>query len=263
MAQNTAQYRVLIADDEAPARRELKRLLQADRSLVVVAEAENGQDAYVEALQKRPEIIFLDIQMPAMTGIEVASGFLAHNYFPLIIFVTAYDEYALTAFEVHAVDYILKPVRKERFDAVLQRIHACMTGQAPQDSEERIRQVIAALGNGQQKTSTPRISVYQGERILPIRTDEIIYAEASGRSCTIRTKDGLFNTGYLMCELQEILPASLFFLCHRSYLVNLDRIDSVELWINSTYRLKMAHCDTLIPVSRGNTNELKRILNLP
>ena len=262
MAQNSIQHRVLIADDEAPARRELKRLLQTDPSLILVAEAENGLDAYTKAMQFQPEVVFLDIQMPAMTGIEIAEGFLANRYFPLIVFVTAYDAYAVKAFEVHAIDYILKPVRKERFDLVLQRLHAQLNEQTPQNAEERLLLLLTSLKGRTQDTAASRISLYQGERILPIKTDEIIYAEAFGRSCRVMTKDGLFTTGYPMHELQQILPTSLFFLCHRSYLVNLDCIESVELWMNSTYRLKMAHCDTLIPVSRGSTNALKHLLHL-
>ncbi|MDD3903863.1 MAG: response regulator transcription factor [Spirochaetia bacterium] len=262
MAQNTTQYRVLIADDEAPARRELKRLLQADHSLVLVAEAENGLDAYTKALQLRPDVVFLDIQMPAMTGIETAQGFVSNGYFPLIVFVTAYDEYAVKAFEVHAIDYILKPVRKERFDMVLQRIHAQLNEEIEQSAEQRLLLLLSSLKGQPQADLASRISVYQGERIIPIRTDEIIYAEAFGRTCRVKTKEGLFTTGYPMYELQKILSPSLFFLCHRSYLVNLDCIESIELWVNSTYRLKMMHCDTLIPVSRGSTGELKQLLHL-
>src|SRR5690554_6281544 len=113
MAENPMQHRVLIADDEAPARRELRRLLSVDPSLVVVGEAQNGLDAFTQAMALRPDIVFLDIQMPALTGIETAEQFLANHYYPLIVFVTAYDAYAVKAFELHAIDYILKPVRKE------------------------------------------------------------------------------------------------------------------------------------------------------
>ncbi len=263
MAENPMQYRVLIADDEAPARRELKRLLHTDSSLVLVGEAENGLDAFTKALQLRPEIVFLDIQMPAMTGIETAQKFLENRYFPLVVFVTAFDSYAVKAFELHAIDYILKPVRKERMDMVLKRIHAQLGEQTPQDAENRLLKLLNSLTKTNQNPSVPRISLYQGERIIPIRTDEIIYAEAFGRTCRVKTKSGLFTTGYPLYELQELLPSSAFFLCHRSYLVNLDYIESVELWVNSTYRLKMAHCDTLLPVSRSSSNELKRLLHLP
>ncbi|MBI9096219.1 MAG: response regulator transcription factor [Sphaerochaeta sp.] len=259
MAQNSSQHRVLIADDEAPARRELKRLLQADPSLELVGEADNGLDAFTKAMQLRPEIIFLDIQMPAMSGIETAQGFLANHYYPLIVFVTAYDEYAVKAFELHAIDYILKPVRKQRFAMVLKRIHEQLHEQGPEAAQSRLLQLIQSL-----KESSPvsRISLYQGEKIIPIRTDQIIYAEASGRSCTVMTSKGLFTSAYRMHELEDILSTSHFFLCHRSYLVNLDFLESVELWVNSTYRLKMAHCDTLIPVSRNSTSELKQLLHL-
>jgi len=259
MAQNSSQHRVLIADDEAPARRELKRLLQVDPSLELIGEADNGFDAFTKAMQLRPEIIFMDIQMPAMSGIETAQRFLANHYFPLIVFVTAYDEYAVKAFELHAIDYILKPVRKQRFARVLKRIHEQLNEQGPEEAQSRLLLLIQSL-----KDAAPvsRISLYQGEKIIPIRTDQIIYAEACGRSCTVMTSKGLFSSAYRMHELQDILCSSHFFLCHRSYLVNLDYLESVELWVNSTYRLKMAHCDTLIPVSRNSTNELKVLLHL-
>jgi DNA-binding LytR/AlgR family response regulator len=111
-------------------------------------------------------------------------------------------------------------------------------------------------------SSVSWISLYQGEKIIPIRTDQIIYAEAFGRSCKVMTKEGLYCTAYRMHELQAILPSVHFFLCHRSYLINLEYLESVELWVNSTYRLKMKYCDTLIPVSRNSTSELKRLLHL-
>ncbi len=262
MAENPMQHRVLIADDEAPARRELKRLLFVDPSLVVVGEAENGVDAFNVAMKLRPDIVFLDIQMPAMTGIETAEKFLADHYYPLIVFVTAYDAYAVKAFELHAIDYILKPVRKERLDMVLKRIHSQLDAHAPQDEQERLLKLISSLQEGRQSNPACRIALYQGDKIIPIRTDEIIYAEASGRCCKVMTKDGLFSTAYSMHELQEILPSSRFFPCHRSYLVNLDCIESVELWVNSTYRLKMTGCDTLVPVSRSSTAVLKQFLHL-
>lgn len=262
MAENSTQHRVLIADDEAPARRELMRLLSVDPTLVVIGEAENGLDAFTQALALRPDIVFLDIQMPAMTGIEIAEKFLANRYFPLIVFVTAYDTYAVKAFELHAIDYILKPIRKERLDMVLKRIHAQLSDAPPLESQERLLRLLSSLKEGAQPNPTCRIALYQGEKIIPIRFEEIIYAEASGRSCKVMTKDGLYPTAYSMYELQEILPSSRFFLCHRSYLVNLDAIESVELWVNSTYRLKLANCDTLVPVSRSNTAALKQFLHL-
>lgn len=262
MAENPMQHRVLIADDEAPARRELKRLLGVDASLVVVGEAENGLDAFKVAMTLRPDIVFLDIQMPALTGIETAEMFLANRYYPLIVFVTAYDAYAVKAFELHAIDYILKPVRKERLDMVLKRIHTQLDSQEPQEGQERLLRLISSLKEESQPTPVCRIALYQGDKIIPIRTDEIIYAEAYGRSCRVMTKDGLFTTTYSMHELQDILPSSRFFSCHRSYLVNLDCIESVELWVNSTYRLKMTGCDTLVPVSRSSTAALKQFLHL-
>lgn len=262
MAENSMQHRVLIADDEAPARRELKRLLAVDPSLLVVGEAENGLDAFKAAMKLRPDIVFLDIQMPALTGIETAEMFLANRYYPLVVFVTAFDSYAVKAFELHAIDYILKPVRKERLDMVLRRIHTQLDDAHPQDGQERLLRLISSLQQGNQPSPVSRIALYQGDKIIPIRTDEIIYAEASGRSCKVMTKDGLFTTTYSMHELQEILPSSRFFSCHRSYLVNLDCIESVELWVNSTYRLKMTGCDTLVPVSRSCTTALKQFLHL-
>ncbi len=262
MAENSMQYRVLIADDEAPARRELKRLLCVDSSLEVIAEADNGLDAFTQAMALRPDVVFLDIQMPAMTGIETAEKFLANHYFPLIVFVTAYDTYAVKAFELHAIDYILKPVHKERLDMVLKRIHVQLSDASPQVDQERLLRLLDFLKEDTQQNPPRRIALYQGDKIIPIRIDEIIYAEACGRSCKVMTKEGFYPTAYSMHELQEILPASNFFLCHRSYLINLDAIESVELWVNSTYRLKMTNCDTLVPVSRNCTVALKQFLHL-
>ena len=262
MVENSTQHRVLIGDDEAPARRELKRLLCADPSLLVIGEAENGLDAFTQTMVLRPDIVFLDIQMPAMSGIETVEKLLANHNHPLIVFVTAYDAYAVKAFELHAIDYILKPVRKERLDMVLKRIHMQLEATHPQQGQERLLRLISSLQEGGQPNPACRIALYQGDKIIPIRIDEIIYAESCGRCCKVMTKAGYFPTAYSMHELQEILPSSRFFLCHRSYLVNLDCIESVELWVNSTYRLKMTNCDTLVPVSRNSTAALKQFLHL-
>jgi len=256
--------RVLIADDEAPARRELRRLLSMDPQLLIIGESDSGVAVFEQALIHKPDIIFLDIQMPGMNGIEVAQAFLRHDYYPLIIFITAYDEYAIEAFELHAVDYILKPVREERFAKMLERVHQRISSQsAVKDNEKYLRELLLAMSSmNNQRSCKERISVYKGDKIIPVCVDTILYAEAKGRSCTIYTDDAAYPTTYIMSELQSILHPPNFFLSHRSFIINLDKIESIDIWFNGAYRVKMQGREELIPVSRGNAAEFRALMHM-
>ncbi|MCF7934425.1 MAG: LytTR family DNA-binding domain-containing protein [Spirochaetia bacterium] len=255
--------RILIADDEAPARREIRRLLQNEQDMLIIHESDNGIDAYEQALMQRPDIVFLDMQMPGMTGIEVAQGFLTHEYVPLIVFITAYDSYAVEAFDLHAVDYLLKPMHEQRFHRMLTRIRERLAAQAGQQLDtSRLQELLQQLHTDSGSPSAKRISVFKGEKIIPLKIQDILFAEAKGRSCMIYTADAEYRSSYLMYELQQILTMPMFYHSHRSYLINLDRIASIEIWFNNTYRVMMEGRDEHIPVSRGNTAEFRELMNL-
>ncbi len=259
---------ILIADDESPARRELRRLLLASDEGLIIEEAENGLEVLEKIKIVPPEVLFLDIQMPGLDGIQTAEE--VRKILPqcIIVFVTAFTDYAVEAFDVHAIDYLMKPVRPERLFQTLSRIREILT--KPADLERytaKLEKLISTLESPQpremkQEIQRDRISVYQGDSIIPINIDDIIFAESRGRFGSITTKKGTFQTRLAFYELEAILTLPQFFMSHRSFIVQVGRIESIDLWVNNTYRLIMKDSDAIIPVSRGKVAEFKHIMNI-
>lgn len=253
-------WRVLIADDERPSRNEIRRLIAESDDFIVTAEAENGNQAFEQALALRPDVIFLDIQMPGSDGIETAQKFLKHQYHPLIVFITAFEEYAVKAFELHAVDYLLKPFGRERFSTMLERIRDRLSRENSDSLQEQ--QLTEIIRSFSEKQRVNRIAVYRGDRIVPVRISDILFVEAKGRSCSIYTKDMEFQSSYMLYELEQMLRLPDFFHCHRSFIINLNAIESIEIWVNSTYRVILEGREEQIPVSRAHTAEFKELMSL-
>ena len=261
--------RILIADDEAPARRELRRLLLTSPDTYISGEAENGLEV-LEQLKKTPvDVLFLDIQMPGMDGIKTAEQVRALYPECIIVFVTAFTDYAVQAFEVHAVDYLMKPVRQARLHETLERIRRRRT--QPAEMFQYAAQFAKLFSSFEtpepearqkEQPRKERISVYQGDSIIPIAVSDIIYAESQGRYASITTNRGTFATQLAFYELENILTPPRFFTTHRSFIVCIDKIESIELWINNTYRLKVMGSDASIPVSRSKIPDFKKIMNL-
>jgi two-component system, LytTR family, response regulator LytT len=241
--------RTFIVDDEAPARRELKYLLGQIPEIQVVGEAENGTAALKGIRDTRPGLVFLDIQMPGLTGLELAQflGELSHR--PLLVFATAFNEYALQAFDVDAVDYLCKPFTLERVTKAV----------------VKARRVLSAPVAVQESRSGPcrRIPLYRGEAIIPTTPERIFFAHAEEGEVVVYTVSGRYTSRCTLGDLEEKLSGDGFIRSHRSYLVNINHVSEVIPWFNGSYNLIMDDPKkTRIPVSRYNVNELKRHFDL-
>ena len=257
--------RTLIADDEDPARSELCFLLDQVGGIEIVGQTGNGVDAVRLVEELRPDLVLLDVQMPGLTGFEVARQLLARGVESRIVFVTAFDQYAIEAFEVNAIDYLLKPVDSTRLTQAIQRTRQWVS--ADRETERplgnRDLERIVQFVTGRQSRRT-RLAVKVGDRFLLINTEEIIYASLADEVITIVTPAlaGTSNCGTLD-ELQAHLDPAVFWRVHRSHLVNINKVKEIVPWFSRNYILKMKDAKaTEIPVSRSQTKRLREYLNL-
>jgi two-component system, LytTR family, response regulator len=251
--------RALVADDEQLARDELVFLLASLADVEVVGQASNGLEAVELARELSPDLLFLDIQMPGLDGFHVVRELMADAQVPQVVFVTAFDQYAIRAFEVNAIDYLLKPVDKNRLrQAVTRALKGKRDGEP---IETQLGRLLGALERGSRQK---RVVVRVGERFMLVDASDIIYASTEDGVVTIVTDR---VTGTSNCktldELSSGLDPGVFWRVHRAYVVNLERIQEVIPWFNRTIQLKMAdRAGTEIPVSRSQTRRLKEHLNL-
>ncbi len=253
--------RCIIVDDEMPAREELKYLLHGFEKMEIVGEASHGAEALDLNNRLKPDLIFLDISMPQLSGIEVAQIIIREQQNkPYIIFVTAFEQFAVEAFEVNAIDYLLKPISKERLEKALDKIINAykFTGT---DYEERIERMINHLKNENVKKIN-KIMVYSNGSLIPIAPSEILYLTVEGRNTIIFSTKGRFEIGSTLSQLEDKLSSNNFFRSHKSYLVNLDYIEAIEPWFNSTFMIKLKYVKEKIPVSRSQSKDFKEIMDI-
>ncbi|WP_168203481.1 LytR/AlgR family response regulator transcription factor [Oceanispirochaeta crateris] len=254
--------RVLVVDDEKPARDELCWLLEKNRDIKVVAEAENGMKALEYLKDEEVDLILLDIQMPGLTGLETARQILSHPPYPQIIFVTAYDQFAIEAFDVNALDYLLKPIEEERLTRGLNRARNRLM---KQDELVGLGQRIMNLVSSEKQAGPGdlrKLTVYSDGRFIPIDFDNIVMLTAEEKHSLIYTTKGSYSYRKSLSQLEELVTDDALFKCHRSYTVNLNYIEAVEPWFNNAYLIKLKYVDDRIPVSRSHTAALKEILHM-
>jgi DNA-binding LytR/AlgR family response regulator len=250
--------RAFIVDDEEPAREELRWLLDQCEPVDVCGEADSA-DAARRQLQEsglQPEVLFLDIDMPGVDGIRSAECFSDLQPAPKIVFVTAYEEYAVDAFDVDAVDYILKPVRLERLQEAVERV----ADRLESDSE-------SGDGEGSEEAPEPsdeerrlsRISVRDEDGYRVIDTDEILLFESDAGDVFVETESGRFPSDFSLKFLESKLEAEHFYRCHRSYIVRVDAIENIVPAGAGTYRLYLSGDGGVsAPLARSRAAELKR-----
>ena len=219
--------RILIVDDEAPARSRMRSLIediQADCPCELIGEASDGQVALDILVEQKPDILLLDVQMPGMTGIELAQHIAAANLdsAPAIVFVTAYDEFALKAFEVHAMDYLLKPVRSQRLQEAIQRIQQFKAQPNTQTQAEKLSESVQALPKLRQN-----FSVLEKNRVLLIPVREVLFLKAEQKYVTIQTRHRAYLTEESLVSIESEM-SSVFVRVHRNALVARDAILGVE-----------------------------------
>ncbi|MCX5851306.1 MAG: LytTR family DNA-binding domain-containing protein [Deltaproteobacteria bacterium] len=252
------KLRCVIVDDEIPSCDELSHLLGEREDVEVVGCAHGGREAVACIKELEPDVVFLDIKMPDMNGFDVAREMITVQHPPSIVFATAYDEYAIEAFEVRAADYILKPFSRERLEETVQRLKESRTARLnPPD----LRDIIDGLENRFSEKRFIRISVIEKGKILLVSPTEIFFCSAIEGKSKIFTKSGSYFCPMTLNELEDRLKKEHFFRAHRSHLVNLDHIREVVPWIDGKYLISMGdnRC-TEIPVSRSSVKHLKTIL---
>jgi DNA-binding LytR/AlgR family response regulator len=261
----SATLRALVVDDEQLARDELCFLLDRADDVEVVGQAANGVDALRMAGALRPDLIFLDIQMPGLTGFEVARRLVEADLTSQIVFVTAFDHHAVEAFSVNAVDYVLKPVDADRLDQTLGRVrHRLASEQASKlplsaaDLERVIEAVQARQGRRDQ------LAVRTGDKFVLVQADELIHASLVDEAIVVVTNTVTGTSNYrTLDELQARLDPAVFWRVHRSHLVNITKIKEIVPWFSRNYLLRMKDPKgTEIPVSRAQTRRLREYLQL-
>jgi len=244
----------LIADDEPLARAHLRRLLEMQQ-VTIIGEAETATEALQLAEDLHPDLLFLDIQMPGLTGMQAASALLYLDNAPLLIFVTGYSEHAVAAFEHDALDYLLKPVAPDRLAKTLVRARERVSDRASlQQTQERVEAQAA-------QSPLRRLPVREDYTVKLLRVEDIICALARDKRVFVRTKAGEFRTYYTLTHLETLLPAELFVRIHDSCLVSIDRIEEVLFLGNHSYAVQLADGPQL-PIGRTRYAELQRRLGL-
>jgi two-component system response regulator LytT len=250
----------LVADDEQLAREELCFLLGQMDGVNVVAQAANGVEALDEIARVSPDVAFLDVQMPGLTGFEVARRLLQNGDGPGVIFVTAFDRRAIEAFEVNAVDYLLKPVDQRRLERAIARARTRRGDSQPIAGQlDKLVRLMAG-----QKDRREQVAVKVNDRFVLVQSDDIIYASLAEDSITIVTGQvsGTSNDRTLD-ELHARLDPDVFWRVHRSHLVNINKVKEIVPWFSRNYILRMADAKaTEIPVSRSQTKRLRDYLKL-
>src|SRR5882724_6781218 len=253
----------LIVDDEQLARDELAYLLKGAGDVEVVAQGKNGLEAINLIKEHNPDLLFLDVQMPGLDGFGVIKKLLDKKLtIPKVVFATAFDQYAVKAFEVNAVDYLLKPFDKKRVAQAVQRAREQMPAAASQDRLETLVRMLET-----QRQQPAKLLIKAAGRMLLADQKDICYASIEDGVITVVTAGAAGLEGHSNCrtleELFESLDSKLFWRAHRSYLVNINRIKEVVPWFKSSYQLRMDDKKhTEVPVSRAQTKRLRELFGL-
>ncbi len=251
----------IVVDDEIPARDEIIYLLKETSEFEIVGEASNGIEAYNLIKKHKLDVVFLDINMPKMDGFDLVKEMLSLNNIPYIVFVTAYDQYAIKAFEVNAIDYILKPINKKRLMTTIERLRiAINNGDDSENYSNKIDELVQNIKIKRDKVE--RICVYKNGKYIPLNPKDISFITTVGRNTIIRSKIGEFTTSLNLSELEEKLFKSNFFRSHRSFLVNLDEVKEIHNWFNGTFQIVLNGFDEKVSVSRNKASEFKEIMNI-
>ncbi|HEY8487566.1 MAG TPA: LytTR family DNA-binding domain-containing protein [Thermaerobacter sp.] len=288
--------RALIVDDEYPARAELRYRLSREPGVEITGEAATAREALrlIEALDY--DVVFLDIAMPGLSGLELAERLKNQPGAPSVVFTTAYDEYAVKAFEARALDYLLKPYSDDRLREALNRVRERLAAAASPGTPDPAPSRAGSPAGGPGKAAEPATRGGSGggpgtgapggaggagaangggpgargrarwvmgvrdEAAVPIPVEEVVYAEAENDQVFVYTATHRFPTRYTLRELEELLPPDRFFRCHRGYIVNLRKVREISPFFNGTYNLTVVHAGqpVTIPVARSRVPELKR-----
>ena len=250
------KVRVLIADDEPLARERLRTLLGHEEWLELVAECPTGTDAIDAIGRLEPDLVFLDVQMPGASGFEVIEAVGAARM-PLVVFVTAFDHYALRAFDVHALDYLLKPFDRQRFHEALIRARQTLERPSNGDLERRLLELVQDLKPTPQRLE--RFVIKSGGRVFFVRAGEIDWIEAAGNYVKLHVGNDAHLFRETMNAIEAQLDSDTFFRIHRSHIVNIERVKELQPWFNGEYVVFLRN-GTRLTLSRSYRDKLQERL---
>lgn len=239
--------RAIIVEDEFLAREELKYFIKNYSNIEIVDEFEDGIEVFKFIQQNEVDVIFLDINIPSLDGVLLAKNISKFSKKPYIVFITAYKEHAVEAFEIEAFDYILKPYHESRIISMLKKLELNYNQQK---------------NNSHKSSVANKINLWKNEKIRVVDLDDIYYCVAKERVTCVFTKDEEYSVSVSITEFYNSLPKDKFFRCHRSYIVNITKIREIIPWFNNTYNLRLQDIDYEIPVSRSNLKEFKQLMNI-
>ncbi|MFT4412813.1 LytR/AlgR family response regulator transcription factor [Fredinandcohnia humi] len=238
--------KTLIVDDELYSRDELKHLLGYFSSIQVVGEAESGEAAILKAIQLQPDVVFLDVEMPKMGGMKAAKALMELKKVPLIVFATAYPEFAVEAFRYNATDYLLKPYDEEQLKETIKRIEGHIRPSKEKESGK----------------TTGKLAVESDGEILYLEPTDILYIVRDDKHTKLITRMGEFDTKILLKDLESRLEAFGFFRIHKSFLVNLRHVTRLTPWFNGAYQLELEGRNEQLSVSRNYVKALRARLEI-
>ena len=253
----------IIVDDEKPARDELAYLLKAFPEVNLIGQGKNGVEAVSLIKEHAPDLVFLDVQMPGLDGFGVLKKLVERKMkMPHVVFATAFDQYAVQAFDVNAVDYVLKPFDKARIAKAIQRARKMLDTQT--SATDRLEQLVTQLGAAKSAPQHVKVLVKSGQRLLLVDAEDIIFATTDGGAIVVVTRELEGSSNYrTLEELNATLDSDSFLRPHRSFLVNIQHIKEVVPWFNSTFILKMNDKkNTEVPVSRVQAKRLRELFKL-
>lgn len=242
--------KAIIVEDEILAQQELSWLINNHSKIDIVGTFDDGLDVLKYLQHHTVDAIFLDINIPSLDGVLLAQNISKFASKPFIVFITAWKEHAVEAFELEAFDYILKPWQESRIISMLQKLEAAGQQQASPQS--------AAPASRESAT----INLIKDERIIVTDINDIYYAEAHEKMTFVYTKREAYVMPMNITEFFSRLPEGHFFRCHRSYCVNLNKIREIEPWFNNTYILRLRDLDFQVPVSRSRVKEFRQLMRL-
>ncbi len=250
------KIRTLIVDDEPLARQRIRTLLADEKGIELVGECANGREAVAAVRELCPDLVFLDVQMPLLDGFGVLEA-LSTERLPAVVFVTAYDRYAVRAFEAHALDYLLKPFDRSRFGQTLERARSQLKHGHQAGTNQQLRALLEELHAARRPTD--RLVVKSGTKVTFLRLEEIDYIEAAGNYLRVHTGAEVHLLRETMARLESRLEGTRFLRIHRSTIVNLDRIRELQPSFHGDYAV-ILNSGAELTLSRGYRDQLQTLL---
>jgi two-component system, LytTR family, response regulator len=248
--------RILLVDDEAPNLDLLRELLAGEPEVEIVGECRNGLEAVQAIRNLHPDLVFLDIQMPGLDGFEVLEE-LDTEERPMVVFVTAYDQYSLQAFEVYALDYLLKPASEERLHATLERARGRLLTRCANNVNQRLSCFLEEVES--RRVRPNRFVVREGDRVRFVRAEDVEAIEATGNYMHLYVGRTSYMIREVLSHLETKLDPHRFIRTHRSWIVNVDKIEGIGPWSKGAYLITV-HGGTEVPVSQNYRERIDRII---